>query len=167
MYLEAQRIPQPQERQPYPSVAAASVLGPATLRLCHVHGSPLVSGSSLSSFTSSPLPGQPSSSPQGAIAKPRSRHKGSHQPQPIHSIHLPRQLPVPLGSKMGSAYLYACRDWEVGDIFVRAHRLRFHFPRGVHGPDVHAGSGGMGFGVCYTSQDGSCVMAVVVSSREW
>lgn len=47
---------------------------------------------------------------------------------------------------MGSAYLYACRDWEVGDVCVCGHRLRFHFPGGIHGGDVHTGSTGVGFG---------------------
>lgn len=111
MNLEAQSIPQTQEMQPCPPVAATSVLVPATLRPCHVHRSPLASVSSLSSFTSSPLPGHSSSSPQGVElpAKPRSRQSAGHQPQPVYSIHLPRQLTVPLGSKMGSACWYACR----------------------------------------------------------
>lgn len=125
--------PSAQERQPCLPVAAASVLSPAILRLFCAPGSPLASGFSLSLFTSSSLPGQPSCSPQGIElhAEPRSGHKQRHQPQPLHSVHLPRQLPVPFGSKMGSAYLYACRDWEVGDFCVCAHRLRFCFPRGT------------------------------------
>lgn len=104
--LEAPSIPQPQKRQPLAPVAAASVLGPDTLKPCHVPPSPLAL---LSLFTSSPLPGQPSSSPKGAElhAKPRSTYKGRHQPQPLHSVHIPGTLPVMLGSKRGSAYLYA------------------------------------------------------------
>lgn len=56
---------------------------------------------------------------------------------------------------MGAAYLYACRDREVGDVCVCAHRLRFCFQRGLHGWDVHTGSGGMGFGglLCLPGQD--------------
>ena len=35
---------------------------------------------------------------------------------------------------------------------------RFHFPRGVHGQDVHTGSEAWALEVCYTSRDRSCMM---------
>lgn len=131
--LEAQGIPQPQERQPDPT-CSASVLGSATQRLWHVPGSPLASDSFL------PLP------PLPEVWSPMLSQAQREAPATATQLDVPPKAAASLAGVQDGLCLLVCMHRpEVRDVCAYTHRLRFCSLMGTWTRCAHR-SGSLGLG---------------------